>query len=390
MQIAAPSTPAATWLSGSGVPSSGLGSNGDLYFRTATGDTYFKSGGSWSLALNLVGPQGATGATGGAGATGAAGSNGATWLSGSGVPSGGSGANGDFYLRTSNGDVYTKSAGTWSVTGNILGPTGATGSAGSTGAAGSNGAPGAVWRSGSGAPSNGTGIDGDYYLRTSNGDVYLRSGGTYSVVGNILGPTGATGSTGAAGSNGTNGTNGVDGAPAYPDPGINKLITWTHDPANDTGSLALVSGSVYMLKVPVFGVKSVTNIRLYVVTGGGTLTSSQNFAALFSEDGQTRVGVSADLSGVWNTSGDKTIPLVSGPFNIGTAGVLTYFYIALLGVGTTGPAILRQGNTFPNVGMAQADRYRFGIGPTSQTSMPGTVTTTTLTRLDTALQAGLS
>jgi len=65
------------------------------------------------------------------------------------------------------------------------------------------GAPGSVWRDGTGVPSNALGIDGDYYLDHSTGDVYLRTGGTYSVVANVKGP---------AGSNGTNGTNGTNGA----------------------------------------------------------------------------------------------------------------------------------------------------------------------------------
>lgn len=61
---------------------------------------------------------------------------------------------------------------------------------------------GAVWRSGSGVPSNAVGLDGDYYLRTGGsagaglGDVYLRSSGTYSVVGNLLGPQGIQGNAG--------------------------------------------------------------------------------------------------------------------------------------------------------------------------------------------------
>lgn len=88
----------------------------------------------------LVGATGATGATGAAGATGAtgstgaAGTNGSTWFSGSGAPGGGTGVDGDYYYRTSNGDIYLKSAGSWSVIGNITGPTGATGSTGATGA----------------------------------------------------------------------------------------------------------------------------------------------------------------------------------------------------------------------------------------------------------------
>lgn len=110
------------------------------------------------------------------------------------------------------------------------GPTGATGATGATGSTGAAGADGAVWRNGTGVPSNGTGVNGDFYLDDATGDVYKRASGTYSVVANIegptgptgatgatgatgsTGPTGPTGATGAAGSNGTNGTNGTDGA----------------------------------------------------------------------------------------------------------------------------------------------------------------------------------
>lgn len=62
---------------------------------------------------------------------------------------------------------------------------------------GANGADGSVWRNGSGAPSNSLGVNGDYYLNTANGDVYLKATGTYTIVTNIKG------------ANGTNGTNGT-------------------------------------------------------------------------------------------------------------------------------------------------------------------------------------
>lgn len=84
------------------------------------------------------------------------------------------------------------------------GPQGATGNTGATGATGANGAdgaPGSVWRTGAGIPSNGLGINGDYYLNTASGDVYLKSAGTYSVVANITGPAGDPG----PGSSGTSG-----------------------------------------------------------------------------------------------------------------------------------------------------------------------------------------
>ena len=60
---------------------------------------------------------------------GGGGGGGSTWFDGAGVPSSGTGSNGDYYLNTTNGDVYNKSAGTWSVVGNIKGPQGDAGPA---------------------------------------------------------------------------------------------------------------------------------------------------------------------------------------------------------------------------------------------------------------------
>ncbi len=164
--------PGSVWRFGSGVPSNSLGIDGDFYLDTNTGNVYTKASGVYSFIDNIDGTM---------------------WHTGSGVPSNGLGLNGDLYLDTANGDVYLKSSGSYSVISNIMGPAGADGA---------DGAAGAVWRSGSGVPSNGTGIDGDFYLRTSNGDVYERQSGTYTVVANILGPQGPQGDPGADGSTG--------------------------------------------------------------------------------------------------------------------------------------------------------------------------------------------
>lgn len=55
------------------------------------------------------------------------------------------------------------------------------------------GVVGSVWRDGTGVPSNALGVNGDYYLNDANGDVYLKSSGTYSVVANIKGANGSNG-----------------------------------------------------------------------------------------------------------------------------------------------------------------------------------------------------
>lgn len=83
---------------------------------------------------------------------------------------------------------------------------------------GSTGTPGSQIYNGSGAPSSGLGVVGDYYLRVSNGDLYAKSGsgaGTWAVLVNLKGATGATGATGASGTNGMNGSTGPQG-PAGP------------------------------------------------------------------------------------------------------------------------------------------------------------------------------
>lgn len=50
-----------------------------------------------------------------------------------------------------------------------------------------------TWRNGSSVPASGLGIDGDYYLKTDTGDVYLKSSGSWSIVANIKGPAGGGG-----------------------------------------------------------------------------------------------------------------------------------------------------------------------------------------------------
>lgn len=74
------------------------------------------------------------------------------------------------------------------------------------------GKPGSQMRTGTGAPSNSLGIDGDVYLNTTNGDVYAKASGAYALSGNIRGPQGAAGATGATGAAGAAGATGATGA----------------------------------------------------------------------------------------------------------------------------------------------------------------------------------
>ena len=155
------------------------------------------NGSAWTAHTGPQGPQGETGARG------------SLWYEDAGAPGTISGqANGDLYLNTTNSDVYQLQTGTWTLIGNIKGIQG------SAGSNGTNGARGSLWYEGAGAPGTISGqADGDLYLDTTSGDVYQLSG-TWTKVGNIVGPTG--GSPDQLLFNTGSGTGGVPGSSVSP------------------------------------------------------------------------------------------------------------------------------------------------------------------------------
>ena len=190
--------------------------------------------GSWWLDMGGVpGPQGPTGATGAAssvpgptgpqGPAGANGTNGNTVWNGSGAPSSGTGVAGDFYLDTAASCLYgPKASGAWpgsctSLVSTVAGPAGPTGPTGSqgiqgiqgvagvtgpqgpAGATGPNGTNGNTIWNGTGAPSSGTGVNGDYYLDNAATCLYgpKASGAWPGSCTSLIGPTGATGPAGS-------------------------------------------------------------------------------------------------------------------------------------------------------------------------------------------------
>lgn len=229
----------ATWLSGSGAPGSSTGKDGDFYLDTASYDIYKKTSGEWGKIGNIKGATGAKGDKGDTGAQGPAGEDGvdgATWLFGAVAPTN-QGKDGDFYLDTATFDVYQKTSGAWSKTGNIKGATGAQGpkgdkgdtgeqgpqgekgetgaqgpkgEQGAQGPAGEDGADGATWLFGQAVPTD-EGKDGDFYLNTSNYDVYAKETGSWVKKGNIKGATGAQGAKGDKGETGPQGPQGDKG-----------------------------------------------------------------------------------------------------------------------------------------------------------------------------------
>jgi hypothetical protein len=190
------------WRAGNGAPDNGTGVDGDFYLDATTGDVYERVEGEYAAVANI---KGATGATG---STGAAGADGATWTAGAEVPDNSSGSDGDFFLLDT-GVVYEKIAGTWTATSiNLTGPqgpqgeTGEQGPQGQQGETGTAGDPGAVWFDGAADPTDDVGIDGDYYLNHTSGDVFRKVTGAWALRGNIRGPQGPQGIPGSGGGGG--------------------------------------------------------------------------------------------------------------------------------------------------------------------------------------------
>ena len=105
----------------------------------------------------------------------------------------------------------------------IQGPQGVKGDKGDPGATGSQGpagTPGEVWFTGTAAPGSGLGIVGDWFLVSTTGDYYEKTGAsTWTLRGNLKGPQGIQGTqgpqgnTGSQGPQGNTGPAGADGAP---------------------------------------------------------------------------------------------------------------------------------------------------------------------------------
>src|SRR5262245_59005126 len=72
---------------------------------------------------------------------------------------------------------------------------------------------GTIWYVGTGAPDNGTGVEGDLYLDDSVGDFYQKTApAEWTLVGTFTGPQGEPGPTGAEGPPGADGADGSDGS----------------------------------------------------------------------------------------------------------------------------------------------------------------------------------
>lgn len=168
-------------------------------------------------------------------------------------------------------------------------------------------------------------------------------------------------------------------------PADHGLITWAYDPVEGvaTSTPLPTAGKIQttLLKFPV--AQQVTNICLFLVTAGNTLTAGQCFAALYQ--GGNLLGVTADQSVNWvGAGGYLPMAIVGGPV-LPVPGIVE---VAYWFNGTTGPAFLRA-NSLSAVDMNQSSPLlRYGSANTGVTTAPAQLGARSLSA--TSYWAGLS
>jgi hypothetical protein len=155
---------------------------------------------------------------------------------------------------------------------------------------------------------------------------------------------------------------------------LNSLVGWTFDPVGIGSGVQATAGNVFLQRVVLPVLTTVTSIVVQVTNGGSSLTSGQNFAAIYNAAG-TRVGITADQTTPWATTGIKTMNLTA-PVTLEPG---TYYVARLVNASVTTPSFgASTTNALVIAGDASAP-FRFGALVGSATAMPSTITMSSTT-----------
>jgi hypothetical protein len=153
-------------------------------------------------------------------------------------------------------------------------------------------------------------------------------------------------------------------------PADNGMLAWNFDPMEGVTNPTTgpVSQTVYTLKVKIPKDMTVSNIVVAVTAAGVTFTSSS--AALYNASTGAKIVETASMNAVWNSTGIKTMAIAA------TALTAGYVIVAIRATATTPPkfgGVNAPSVDLGNVGLGASD-LRFASGPTSQTSLPSSIT----------------
>ena len=150
-----------------------------------------------------------------------------------------------------------------------------------------------------------------------------------------------------------------------------KAWTFPAEQVSGTGQSS-GAGVITMGKVLVNSTQSVSNIYLYINTGGSGLTSGQNFAGVYNSSG-TLVATTADLTTPWAGTGWMTHALVGAPYGLSQGA----YWVAIMSNGTTRPAFGKNNNLLSGAlynGLLTTANLRFCTNGTGTTALPSSIT----------------
>ena len=340
----------AVWIKGSVATSASLpltgNSNGDGYIAADTGNLWVWTGNQWQNQGPVRGPQGnpgsagpigATGATGAPGAMGAVGPPGAQGPSGprgpqgaTGVPgpAGPTGAVGAMGAIGATGPVGTTGpqgvpgpVGAQGITGlsgpqGTAGPTGPSGPLGPTGPTGPTGPSGpsgtAIVIKGSVAssanlPATGN-TNGDAYIVTNTGHLFVWNGAAWIDTGPVQGPVGPQGPVGSVGAQGPAGTTGPQGPVGGTGP---DGVTGPTGPAGPTGATGPTGPQ---------GPTGAQGPSGTAIAVKGSVASSPSLPATGNNPGDAYIASDTGHLWVWNGTTWMDTGPVQGP--VGPAGAV--------------------------------------------------------------------
>lgn len=147
-------------------------------------------------------------------------------------------------------------------------------------------------------------------------------------------------------------------------PATYSMKAWNFDPVACFQGLNVQSlpGALFIeaINVPA---DTITNIHMNIYSAGATLTSGQNFAALYQ--GGNLKAATSDQSTNWTSTGEKIMPLTS-PQTV-TAGIA---YVAWYWRGTTAPAFAHSIASGTGITTNLNSVTRSGYNPTGYTTAP--------------------
>jgi hypothetical protein len=276
------------------------------YLATDVGVIYWKlssASGDWSdgvqFARGATGPTGPAGPQGPVGPAGPQGPQGQTGPAGATGPAGPQGVQGPQGPQGETGPA---------------GPQGPAGPIGPTGATGPTGPSGRTVLNGAGAPSAGTGADGDFYIDTTTALIYgPKASGAWPAGVSLIGPAGATGATGPAGPTGAAGPQGPAGATGATGP---QGPTGPAGPSGQTETVHVLSGTSVVLSQASGTIKqhTLTGNTIYAssLASGETLTLLINDGSAFSVTWPTMTWMTGGgTAPTLKTSGFTTVVLTN-------------------------------------------------------------------------------